>query len=61
MKCIVCGKPTALNVRLLCAEHYAEYRTPDKVVKTVPDEDLQKRRKKRGGDSDAESAYGQKR
>ncbi len=43
MKCIVCGKPTALNVRLLCAEHYAEYRIPDKVVKSVPDEDLEKR------------------
>ena len=58
MNCSVCGKPTDGN-RLLCTKHYNAGKAHDKVVKTVPDEDLEKRRKTRGGDSNVESAYGQ--
>lgn len=31
MKCIICGKETALDSRLLCAKHYSEVRIPDTI------------------------------
>ena len=33
MKCIVCGKPTAIDSRLLCARHYGEVMIPDTIKK----------------------------
>lgn len=31
--CIVCGKPTALDSRLICAKCYSELKTPDTIKK----------------------------